>query len=282
MIINKEKLQLTGSQLNLIKSGWGNHSVDNTVAEKIVYLSDGLKVKGYIAYPKNNNVKYPCIIWCRGGFGNSGALDDFNAQGILGQIASWGYVVLETQYRGNDGGEGKDEFGGKDLNDVLNLIDVAGEIDIADTSNCGIEGWSRGGMMVYLALAKTDIFKAAIVSGGITDLQCNASESKFMKSLFKASLGKPGSEKFNMNCASRSAINFVDKFSKNTKLLLLHGTKDKRVPPHNSIDLSYKLIENDFTFRLILLENGDHFLKPHRKEVDVLRKIWFEKYLKNN
>jgi hypothetical protein len=29
-----------------------------------------------------------------------------------------------------------------------------------------------------------------------------------------------------------------------------------------------------------MLEGGDHFLKSHRKEVDEMRKAWFEKYLK--
>ena len=38
---------------------------------RITYLSDGLKVKGYLAIPKNGN-KYPCIIYNRGGeAGNS-------------------------------------------------------------------------------------------------------------------------------------------------------------------------------------------------------------------
>ncbi|GBD91088.1 prolyl oligopeptidase family protein [bacterium BMS3Abin04] len=280
MIIERQKLNLTESQSKLIKSGWGKDAVEKVTTEKISYKSDGLKVNGYIAYPKASSKKYPCIIWCRGGFGNAGALDDFNAQGILGQIASWGYVVLESQYRGNAGGEGTDEFGGADLNDVLNLIPLADEIENANTELWGIEGWSRGGMMTYLTLTKSAIFKAAIVTGGITNLNCNVDESTFIKRLFESSLGNSDSINFEEKCKTRSIINFADRLSKNTPLLILHGTADSRVPPHNSIDLSYRLLEYKLLFRLVMLENGDHFLKSHKKEVDVLRKFWFEKYLK--
>ena len=281
MIISAENLNLSSSQLNLIKSGWGTDAVEKVILKKITYLSDGLKVKGYVAHPVDENKKYPCIIWCRGGYGNAGALDDFNAQGILGQIASWGYFVLETQYRGNDGGEGQDEFGGNDVNDILNLFYVAEEFSVANTSVWGIEGWSRGGMMTYLTLTKTNKFGAAIVNAGITNLSCNVNESKFMKHLYDNAFNKLDGNDFETFCSKRSVINFADKLPKSTPLLLLHGTADSRVLPHDSIDLAYKLLDLKFPFRLVLFENGDHFLKPHKSEADKLRKHWFDVYLKN-
>ena len=279
-IIDREEIILSTTHKKMVRSGWGDGCIDNIIVEKITYLSDGLKVKGYAAYPKDQSIKYPCIIWCRGGFGNTGAIDAFNAHGIFGQIASWGYVVFASQYRGNAGGEGKDEFGGSDLNDVLNLIPLADEIECADKNTWGIEGWSRGGMMTYLTLTRTNIFKCAVVSGGISDLRCNAKESKFMKYLFESSLGKDKIILEN-KCKERSIINFSEKLSKITPLLLLHGTADERVLPHDSLDLSYKLLEYKIPFRLVMLEGGDHFLKSHRNEVDKMRKKWFDKYLKD-
>ena len=280
LILERKLVELNSTQTKMIKSGWGDDSIDKTVVEKITYLSDGLKVKGYIAYPKDQSKKYPCIIWCRGGIGNAGAIDSFNARGIFGSLASWGYVVLSTQYRGNDGSEGHDEFGGEDLNDITNLIPVADEIDCADSSIWGIEGWSRGGMMTYLTLTKNHNFKAAIVTGGIANLRCNADESRFMKKLYEVTMGKHGSEGFTERCASRSIVNFADQLSTEIPILIMHGTKDDRVLPHDSLDLSYKLLDLEIPFRLVMLEGGDHFLKSHRKEVDTLRKMWFEKYLK--
>jgi dipeptidyl aminopeptidase/acylaminoacyl peptidase len=278
-IVEREKINLSPIQQKMIKSDWGDDTIDKTTVEKITYLSDGLKVKGYIAYPHDTSQKYPCIIWCRGGIGNAGSIDEFNASGIFGQIASWGYVVFASQYRGNAGSEGKDEFGGDDVNDVLNLIPLAEEIECADKSCWGIEGWSRGGMMTYLALTKTNIFKAAIVIGGIANLRCNSEESKFMKRLYEVTMGKADTENFRTKCEARSIINFPDKLSRTTPLLLLHGTSDDRVLVHDSIDLSEKLKILNHPHELVLYENGDHFLKSHRKDVNEKRREWFNKFL---
>lgn len=277
MIIERNKLEFGEAQIKMIKSGWGASAIEETIVEKITYLSDGLKVKGYVAYPRASG-KFPCIIWCRGGYGGSGAIDSFTARGIFGQLASWGYVVLSTQYRGSDGGEGKDEFGGGDLNDILNLIPLAEEIEKADTSRWAIEGWSRGGMMTYLALTKTNIFRTAIVTGGITDLRCNANESAFMRKLYESYVGNVDTKEFNELCDTRSIVKFPEKLA-DTPILIIHGNADNRVLPHDSLDLAVKLIDLKRKFRLIMLEEGDHFLKKHRKEVDSLRKEWFARFL---
>lgn len=279
-IIDRKEVELTSIQKKMVKSGWGEETLENTTVEKITYDSDGLKVKGYLAFPKNVNEKLPCVIWCRGGIGNAGAIDSFNAKGIFGQLANWGYVVLSSQYRGNDGSEGKDEFGGDDLKDIINLKEVAKEIDIADTSIWGIEGWSRGGMMTYLTLTKDHNFNCAVVSGGIANLRCNSDESKFMKKLYEVTMGKYGSETFNQKCESRSIVNFPENLPKETPILLIHGTADNRVLPHDSLDLAYKLQDHKIPYQLVMLKDGDHFLKSHRKEVDKMRKEWFERYLK--
>jgi len=122
------------------------------VVESITYISDGLKVKGYVAYPADTSKKYPCVIWNRGGISEKGVIDSYTARGLFGQIASWGYVVFASQYRGNAGGEGTDEFGGDDVNDVLNLIPLANGLEFADTEKWGIEGWSRGGLQKTIIL----------------------------------------------------------------------------------------------------------------------------------
>ena len=279
-ILDREIIELKDSQYRMIESGWGKETVENSIVEKITYLSDGLKVKGYIAYPKNPTRKYPCIIWNRGGFGDKGAIDAFTAKGIFGQLASWGYFVFASQYRGNAGGEGKDEFGGEDVNDVLNIIPLADEFDFADKENWGIEGWSRGGMMTYLTLTKSEKFKCAVVVAGIANLRCSSDESPFMRKLFEAIMGKYADAEFKQKCESRSIVNFPEKLSKTTAMLLIHGTGDNRVLAHDSLDLSYHLLKHKIPFRLVMLEGGDHFMRRHRKEVDEMRKMWYKKYLK--
>ncbi len=279
-ILERKKLELSETQIKMIKSGWNKDAVEKVTVEKIIYNSDGLRVSGYVAYPKDRSKKFPSIIWCRGGLGDLGIIDEFNAQGIFGTIASWGYAVFATQYRGNDGGEGHDEFGGKDLNDVFNLIPLAKEIPNADENAWGIEGWSRGGMMTYMALMKTGIFKAAITIGGVSNLRCDKKRSKFVTKLVERNYGKITEERYRELCETRSVIKHAQKINKETPLLIIHGVSDDRVPVEDSIELTQQLLKFKTNVRLVLLEEGTHFLRNHKKDLNWLRKNWFDKYLK--
>ena len=96
-----------------------------------------------------------------------GLLDDFLATGILGEISSSGYVVVASQYRDDD------EFGGKEINDVLNLLKLGMSVESFDGENIGVEGWSQGGMMTYQLLTKINFLKCAIIVAGLADLESN-------------------------------------------------------------------------------------------------------------
>ncbi len=283
-IIERKLIKLNESQTKMVISGWGKDVFENSVVEKITYISDGLRVKGFIAYPEDTSKKYPCIIWNRGGGGNKGAIDEFTARGIYGQLACWGYVVFASQYRGNAGGEGKEEFGGKDVNDILNLIPLADEIPSADKSKWGIEGWSRGGMMTYLTLKRNHNFKCAVLVGAISDLKQNSVDNPEMLKNYKALIGeeyfseltpiKSGEEKL----LERSAVNFAEQLP-SIPYLIIHGGKDEIVSPIQSIRMAEKFRELGYEHKLVILDGGDHYLKKHRKKVDKLRRVWYEKYL---
>jgi dipeptidyl aminopeptidase/acylaminoacyl peptidase len=275
-IISRQKIELNNSQTQMIISGWGKEIIDYTTVEKIIYESDGLKITGYIAYTNDKSKKYPCILWNRGGSKDSGFIDRFNARGIYGQIASWGYVVLASQYRGNAGSEGKEELGGRDLNDILNIIPIADEIPQADTNKWGIEGWSRGGMMTYLMLTKRADFKCAILSGAISNIKQNAEEKPAMNKIYKEIIGDKNYEK---ELEKRSAFCFAEKLPK-IPYLLMHGTNDDTISPLQTLEMAKKFQTLGIKYKLVMFEDGDHYLRNHRKEVDSLRKNWFDKYLK--
>ena len=260
----------------MVISSWGKDTFDSTIVEKITYLSDGLKIKGYLAYPRNNkNKKFPCIIWNRGGFREKGAIDKFTARGIFGQLASWDYIVFASQYRGNAGSEGEEQFGGEDVYDILNLIPLANNLAFADKNNWGIEGWSRGGMMTLLTLMKNPNFKCVILSGAISNIKDYIEKVPERKNIYQ-SLFK---NNFNEEINKRTVIDKVDRLPK-IPYLIIHGGKDETVSPIQSLKLSNKFYEEGFLYRLIIFENGDHLLKNYRKEVDEQRKLWFDKYLK--
>ena len=253
--------------------------LDSVNLERITYLSDGLKVKGYLATPRFGNM-HPCVIYNRGGNQDFGALNEFKAVFILAKVASWGYVVIGSQYRGNNGGEGKEQFGGDDVNDVLNLVPLLKNLPQTDTFKMALYGWSRGGMMTYLTLTKNCNFKAAIVGGGLSDLwSWVETRNDTIETVFANNIPNfAQNTKASLN--SRSAIKQVEKMCKSTPILMLHGTDDWRVVPEMALDLSHAFLKKNIPHRLVLFENGDHGLSTHRKEVNAMVKNWLDTYLK--
>ena len=255
--------------------------LEDVIIEEITYESDGLQVKGYITIPVKQG-KYPCIIYNRGGNNEFGKITPAKAVFILAKTASWGYVVAASQYRGNAGGEGKEEFGGKDVNDVLNLIPLFNNLSYADTSKIGMYGWSRGGMMTYLSLAKTNRIKAAVVGGGLSDLRIMAETRKdTFETVYYENIPDYSANK--AKCLNeRSAILQAENISKTCPILMLHGTADWRVVPEMALDLSKVFIKNKIPHRLVMFEGGNHGLSEFNDEVNGMVKKWFDDYLKNN
>lgn len=248
--------------------------------KRITYLSDGLKVKGYLAMPKMGE-KLPCVIFNRGGNREVGALDDRRAARILGPVASWGYIVVASQYRGNTGGEGKEEFGGRDVNDVLNLIPMLESLPQADATRIGMYGWSRGGMMTYLALAKTSHIVAAVVGAGAADLFDGAKRRPEMETKVYAQLIPNYNQNKERELTARSALRWPEKLYKKTPILLLHGSSDWRVHPTEALAMASALYNSKHPFRFVFFEGGDHGLSEHRAEVDRLVKDWLDSYVRD-
>ncbi|MBK8981025.1 MAG: prolyl oligopeptidase family serine peptidase [Ignavibacteria bacterium] len=274
MILSQNVIDLKENQIKLIKSGWGNETAEETIVESIVYDSDGYKVKGYIAKPVNIKGKIPLIIWNRGGSKNAGWIDEFLARGMFGELASWGYIVLASMYRQED------EFGGRDVNDVLNLIKLADEISECDSSKIGMEGWSRGGMMTYKALTLTDRIRCAVIISGLADLSRSMEHKSELSKVYDKLFGTNDSAEFRKRLEERSAVHFHNNINKETAVLLIHGTADSEVSHIDSKNMYERLSENGNDCRLELIEGGNHYLKKHREKVSELRRKWFKRFLK--
>ncbi|WP_368649942.1 alpha/beta hydrolase family protein [Brucella intermedia] len=245
---------------------------------RITYASDGLPVAGYLMEPLAPG-KHPAIIYNRGGYGEFGALAPDVGLLQLADLAAEGYVVVASQYRGTAGAPGHDEFGGADVADVLNLIPLLDAMDNVDASRIGMMGHSRGGMMTYLALARTTRIKAAVILAGPADLAGSLDERPEMARVYETAIDARGAQLVNA-LRKRSAVNWVDKLPKDVPLLLVHGTADWRVSPTESIRMASLLLEYRVPFRLMLLEGDDHGLTGHPIELRVQTRQWFGRYLK--
>ncbi|MES9869810.1 MAG: prolyl oligopeptidase family serine peptidase [Sedimenticola sp.] len=240
---------------------------------KIVYLSDGLEIAGYIVIPKKVPGKLPVLIFNRGGNRDFGKLTNKSLK-YLSYLSSNGFIVLASQYRGVDGGEGKDQFGGEDIKDVLNLMPLAHSLAIADADNTVMLGFSRGGMMTYLAIKNGIKIKAAAVVGGATDLEQTYEErDKKMKRLIRELVGNDKQEWRN-----RSAYYWPEKI--NVPVLILHGGKDWRVKDSQARKLAKKLEDHGKEYKLTIIPEGDHGLNKHRRKRNSLIFNWFNSHLK--
>lgn len=255
--------------------------LDSIEVYGITYLSDGLKIAGLMVKPKKTG-KYPCVIYNRGGNRDFGRLLVADGALTLGEIAKEGYVVIASQYRGNGGSEGVEEFGGEDVNDVLVLTEVLKEVAAADIERIGMYGWSRGGMMTYIALTKTDKIKAAVVGGAVSDNYETIKDRPEMETNVLAELIPDYEKNKESELDKRSAIKWVDKFSKNVPILMLHGNSDWRVKPEQSLMLAMEFEKYRIPYRLIMFEGGDHGISEHKDEVNQQVLNWFDRFLKKN
>lgn len=280
-LLESKSVELTPHLVRVVKQMYGISVIEDTVVEQITYLSDNLKVRGYIARPKEPGV-YPTLIWNRGGNGDYGSLDDLTAYLILASTAVWGYVVLATQYRGNKGGEGVEDWGGNDVNDAYNLIELAGQIPECDTSRIAVEGASRGGMTTYRLLTMYDQFKCAIVHAGISDVRLLMERKEKFANYVSELFGNLVDADREAELDKRSGVKNVARFPKTTPILLLHGDTDKSVPLEQSEVMKIKLDVAEIPNELHILIGAGHVaLKDGSyKRIDVLRKGWLERYCK--
>lgn len=245
-----------------------------------VHYSDSMYITGLIVSPKVTQKKFPCIIYNRGGNRELGSLIVATAVEYMAALAAQGYVVAATNYRGSPGCEGNDEFGGKDVNDVLNLMNSLSEFPEADTSKIGMFGVSRGGMMCFLAHTKSNRIKAIATIGAMTDLiAIKQFRPEFENEVYKELIPNYNTDKNNL-LKQRSAYYLADGFNLETPILLMHGKADDKVPCEQSIKMANRLKELSFEHKLKIYENDDHGLNQNKAIAfdEVLN--WFNTYLK--
>ncbi|CAM1373188.1 alpha/beta hydrolase family protein [Tenacibaculum xiamenense] len=278
-----KKKEVDGGAFQILKS-FGTFfprfkSIKHSSVYSIAYKSDDLTVSGSLVVPKKEG-KYPCVIFNRGGNRNYGRLDFRMINKYMTFLAEQGYVVIASNYRGNNGGEGKDELGGEDVQDVLNLIPVLSQIDKADTSRIGIYGHSRGGMMTYKALRESNKFKAAVVLAGTTNAFNTVKNRPELEERVHSQIIPNYKEDKENQLKERSVVFWEDQLNR-VPLLMLHGTADKSVDYNQPIELVNKFESIKFPYQFVSYKADDHKLSKNRKDMEKRVIDWFNKYLRD-
>ena len=245
----------------------------------IKYLSDGLKVSGYLWKPKETaGPLRPLIIFNRGGNREFGAVSPWMWSGFY-PFLEQGFVVVASQYRGNDGGEGREEFGGADVRDVLNLLPLAKSLGYVDMNNVFLLGASRGGMMTYLALKQGMSVNAAAVLSGVSDVFALVKDRPEMREHVLKELIPDFDKRADEAMRDRSAVYWADRI--NVPLLILHGSADWRADPASqALAFALKLQEKHKNYQLIVYAGDNHGLLMNRADSDKRVIDWFKEHLR--
>ncbi|TWI56891.1 alpha/beta hydrolase family protein [Halalkalibacter nanhaiisediminis] len=201
----------------------------------VTYISDGLRVKGYLAIPQWGD-KLPGLVYLRGGIKNVGMV---RIQRVI-QWAAEGMVVLAPFYRGNKGGEGNEDFCGDDRIDAFTAFDLLESLSHVDRQSLHILGFSRGGVMALLtAIARP---QAATVTcwNGVSDMFLTYEERVDLRRMMKRVIGGTPN-KYPERYTWRTPLN--DLANLRAKVLIIHGEQDQHVSVEHAYSLEQKCAE---------------------------------------
>jgi dipeptidyl aminopeptidase/acylaminoacyl peptidase len=241
---------------------------------RLIYSSGGLRIPAYVVSPRSSGSRPPVVVFARGGNRDFGAIGPAALLDLLA-LAEAGYVVAASQYRGGPGAEGNDEFGGRDLGDLLVLVDlVRGRGDV-DAERLFLWGVSRGGMMAALALRAGVVARAMALRAPIVDLAETAASRPDMRALFEELMPDYRADPEGA-LSRRSAINWLDEVR--PPVLVMHGRQDVRIAVNQSERLAAGLRARGRPCELVVYERESHLLLLHRS--DYLRAIthWFDRH----
>lgn len=253
------------------------HAIEDVTIRRITYMCGGLRITGAMLLPETMHpASCPILIYNRGGIGNFGILSSL----VLTRLADYaraGFIVFASNYRGNDGSEGKDEWGGADVQDVLELLGIARTHPAWDGKNSFMYGHSRGGMMTFLAIRSGAALTAAVSVAGPADPALLAQERPDMLPLLRRMIPQ-FDEQREAILTDRSAVAWADKLD--VPLLLLQGDNDVRVTAAHTLVLDAELTRLGKPHRTVIYPGGDHSLSRFRKESREEILQWFKHYRK--
>src|SRR5208283_556103 len=260
---------------------------------EITYASDGLSVRGLLIKPKAPGTrKWPAIIFNRGGNGELGRITD-NGQPCGGMantscldvadlylFAKAGFVVIASDYRYQGATVKRDEWGGVEIDDVLNLVPTLKSLAYVDPDRLFMLGLSRGGTMTYLAIKRGISVKAAAVIGGVTDVKAWEDARPEMGIVNGneytdgfAKIWPDYEHRAEEHYRARSAVYWADQI--NVPVLILHSRTDRMVPVTQALRMAEALQEKGKVYALHIYERDGHPLPENRDDRDRMIIDWF-------
>jgi dipeptidyl aminopeptidase/acylaminoacyl peptidase len=191
---------------------------------------DGTTVQGFVYKPLDYVAgrRYPAILRPHGG----PVWAYYSEYQDLAQLlASNGYVVLLPNPRGSSG-YGQDfckaiyaDWGNKDFQDDMAMVDYAVAQGFADPDKLGVGGWSYGGISTDFIIAQTTRFKGAISGAGAADYRSLWGHDQYQRD-YTIELGLPWAHP-----ETWDRVGYLRKIEKvTTPTMFMGGNRDWNVP----------------------------------------------------
>lgn len=221
--------------------------------------SEDVELYAWMIKPPNFDAKkkYPVLMYVYGGPGSQTVRNRWGGANQMwyNMLAQKGYIVVSIDGRGT-GGRGEkfrtqtyQQLGYYETLDQIEGAKYLATQPYVDAERIGIWGWSYGGYMSTLCLAKgADIFKMAIAVAPVTNWRYYDSiyTERYMRTPAENAKGYD----------DNSPINHVGKIR--GKYLLVHGTADDNVHFQNTAELIDAMVRENVAFDLAVYPNKNH------------------------
>ncbi|MFL5762080.1 MAG: S9 family peptidase [Thermomicrobiales bacterium] len=255
--------------------------------ETVTWDSDGVEIEGLLTLPPGyqQGQRYPLVVEVHGGptwqWDDHAYLDWHDWAQFL---ASHGYAVLQPNPRGSTGRGSEfqkllqDDVGGGESRDLVAGALAMVERGVADRDRLGIGGWSWGGYLTARTITQTDIFKAASMGAGLSNVISDHGTDDIPSANLLYFPGLPYQHLDHY--WERSPIRHVTNVK--TPTLILHGDADARVHPAQGMEWYRALKSLNVPVEFVRYPREAHPIRERAHQIDLLERLiaWFDRWLK--
>ena len=222
----------------------------------------GDNLNAYIIKPLDFNPekKYPVLLTQYSGPGSQQVADSFSL-GWENVMVANGYIVVCCDGRGTGymGEQFKKQtygnLGELEVEDQISFARYMASQPYVDAERIGIYGWSYGGFMALGCALKGDgLFKMSIAVAPVTSW-------RYYDTIYTEiynGLPQENAAGYDDN----SPINFADRLSDRTKLLIMHGTADDNVHFQNTMEMCHALNRAGKQYDMMIYPDQNHSMAP--------------------
>jgi len=275
--------EISGKQLRILKE---NNELKEEIATRKIPMKEfftfkngeGTELNGWMIKPSDfsSGTKYPVLMTQYSGPNSQEVLDKFGI-GWDNYLAQNGYLVVCVDPRGT-GARGEDfrkctygQLGKYESDDQIEAAKYLAGLPFVDGKKIAIWGWSYGGFMSAMCLAKGgEVFRAGISVAPVTN-------QRFYDTVYSERyMGLPSQnpEGYDDNSPIKLAAGIKG------KLLLVHGSADDNVHYQNTVEFAEAMVQAGVQFQMMVYANRNHNLRGGNTTMHLY--TMFDNFLKEN